>query len=63
MIELIYEVNYMPYDSILEIALNLMQNLFLLFSTIFIYTTLRYSETKSIWLKLLTGAAIGMFTY
>lgn len=53
----------MPYDSILEIALNLMQNLFLLFSTIFIYTTLRYSETKSIWLKLLTGAAIGMFTY
>lgn len=53
----------MPYDSILEIALNLMQNLFLLFSTIFIYTTLRYSETRNIWVKIITGAAIGMFTY
>ena len=53
----------MPFDSILQIALNLMQNLFLLFSTIFIYTTLRYSETKSIWIKLITGIALGLFTY
>ncbi|MEF3693003.1 MAG: HD domain-containing phosphohydrolase [Acholeplasmataceae bacterium] len=53
----------MPYDSILEIALNLMQNLFLLFSTIFIYTTLRYSENRNIWIKIITGAALGMFTY
>lgn len=53
----------MPFDSILQIALNLMQNLFLLLSTIFIYTTLRYSETKSIWIKLITGIALGLFTY
>jgi len=63
MIKYQYEVTNMPYDSILEIALNLMQNLFLLFSTIFIYTTLRYSENRNIFVKILTGAAIGAFTY